>query len=245
MDERLKRRLLGEAVDDNLRAIRNQPRPRWNRQKRFSWSFAVAGLAIVVALAALSVALRERAPRAEANAAPATPADEPRMRQAPARVSGSVFPVAVRRVAIDPGHGGGDLGTHTPTGLVEKDLTLDLAHRARRAAARARLSAHAHARPPTSGSTSPTAPGSPTRRAPTSSSRSISTGSRTAAATAASRPTTSVPPTIPTSPSSRALENRESGYAMADVRRLLDSIYADLRQEQSRALAAAVQERAA
>jgi N-acetylmuramoyl-L-alanine amidase len=38
-------------------------------------------------------------------------------------------------------------------------------------------------------------------------------------------------------------ENRESGYSLADVRRLLDSIYADLRQEQSRALAGAVQRR--
>ncbi len=38
-------------------------------------------------------------------------------------------------------------------------------------------------------------------------------------------------------------ENRESGYSIADVRRLLDSIYADLRQEQSRALASEVQRR--
>jgi N-acetylmuramoyl-L-alanine amidase len=38
-------------------------------------------------------------------------------------------------------------------------------------------------------------------------------------------------------------ENRESGYTIADVRRLLDSIYADLRQQQSRALATAVQTR--
>ncbi|KAB2955515.1 MAG: N-acetylmuramoyl-L-alanine amidase [Thermoanaerobaculia bacterium] len=40
-----------------------------------------------------------------------------------------------------------------------------------------------------------------------------------------------------------SFENRESGYSLADVRRLLDSIYADLRQEQSRALARAVQKR--
>ena len=40
-----------------------------------------------------------------------------------------------------------------------------------------------------------------------------------------------------------SLENRESGYSLADVRRLLDSIYADLRQEQSRALATSVQRR--
>jgi N-acetylmuramoyl-L-alanine amidase len=36
----------------------------------------------------------------------------------------------VRRVAIDPGHGGADTGAVGPTGLREKDVTLDIAHRA-------------------------------------------------------------------------------------------------------------------
>jgi N-acetylmuramoyl-L-alanine amidase len=35
----------------------------------------------------------------------------------------------VRRVAIDPGHGGTDGGAVGPTGLREKDVTLDIAHR--------------------------------------------------------------------------------------------------------------------
>lgn len=35
----------------------------------------------------------------------------------------------VRRVAIDPGHGGNDTGAVGPTGLKEKDVTLDIAHR--------------------------------------------------------------------------------------------------------------------
>ncbi|WP_044236906.1 N-acetylmuramoyl-L-alanine amidase [Chondromyces apiculatus] len=38
-------------------------------------------------------------------------------------------PRAVRRVAIDPGHGGADAGAVGPTGLKEKDITLDIAHR--------------------------------------------------------------------------------------------------------------------
>jgi N-acetylmuramoyl-L-alanine amidase len=36
----------------------------------------------------------------------------------------------VRRVALDPGHGGWDDGAVGPTGLREKDVTLDVAHRA-------------------------------------------------------------------------------------------------------------------
>jgi N-acetylmuramoyl-L-alanine amidase len=35
----------------------------------------------------------------------------------------------VRRIAIDPGHGGNDAGAVGPTGLREKDVTLDIAHR--------------------------------------------------------------------------------------------------------------------
>jgi N-acetylmuramoyl-L-alanine amidase len=39
-------------------------------------------------------------------------------------------PRSVRRVVLDPGHGGHDPGAIGPTGLREKDVTLDIAHRA-------------------------------------------------------------------------------------------------------------------
>ncbi len=39
-------------------------------------------------------------------------------------------PRAVRRVVLDPGHGGYDPGASGPSGLREKDVTLDIAHRA-------------------------------------------------------------------------------------------------------------------
>ena len=39
-------------------------------------------------------------------------------------------PREVRRIALDPGHGGNDTGATGPTGLKEKDVTLDIAHRA-------------------------------------------------------------------------------------------------------------------
>jgi N-acetylmuramoyl-L-alanine amidase len=38
----------------------------------------------------------------------------------------------VSRVVLDPGHGGRDTGAVGPTGVVEKDVTLDIAHRAAR-----------------------------------------------------------------------------------------------------------------
>jgi N-acetylmuramoyl-L-alanine amidase len=38
-------------------------------------------------------------------------------------------PREVRRIAVDAGHGGNDSGATGPTGLKEKDVTLDIAHR--------------------------------------------------------------------------------------------------------------------
>lgn len=43
----------------------------------------------------------------------------------------AAFPLTVRKVVIDPGHGGNDIGTIATRGLAEKDLTLDIAHRLR------------------------------------------------------------------------------------------------------------------
>ena len=47
------------------------------------------------------------------------------------RVDAAVFPLGVRRIVLDPGHGGENLGTTTPGGLEEKFLTLDIATRVR------------------------------------------------------------------------------------------------------------------
>lgn len=49
----------------------------------------------------------------------------------PGTVDAAVFPLAVRRIVLDPGHGGGNSGTRTPGGLEEKFLTLDIARRVR------------------------------------------------------------------------------------------------------------------
>jgi len=47
----------------------------------------------------------------------------------PEPIDGSVFPLAVRRIVIDPGHGGANLGTRIPGGLEEKLITLDIGRR--------------------------------------------------------------------------------------------------------------------
>jgi N-acetylmuramoyl-L-alanine amidase len=49
---------------------------------------------------------------------------------AAATASASASPAGLRRVAIDPGHGGHDSGAVGPTGLTEKEVALDVARRA-------------------------------------------------------------------------------------------------------------------
>lgn len=58
---------------------------------------------------------------------------------APASLDPSVFPLVVRRVAIDAGHGGSNSGATAPRGVVEKELTLDIARRLERLLADSRF----------------------------------------------------------------------------------------------------------
>ena len=51
---------------------------------------------------------------------------------APLPIDRKILPLMVRRVVLDPGHGGDSSGTEAPLGLVEKEVTLDIAKRLRR-----------------------------------------------------------------------------------------------------------------
>lgn len=60
---------------------------------------------------------------AGALASPAIPAPQPAQPSLPAP------PAGVRTIVIDPGHGGAEEGARGPSGSLEKDLTLSIAHR--------------------------------------------------------------------------------------------------------------------
>lgn len=240
---RLKKRLLAGAVDDNLRAIRNQPAGKLHRRAPVSWSFVGAAVALALAGAALWLTLA--GPLAELTAPPPVRVATPRPPDAaaaaePARLSSEVFPLAVRRIVVDPGHGGGDHGTRTPNGLAEKELTLDIA---RRLGAKLR----------DAGFEVETTRDSDSRislrdRARIANERGadlfVSIHVNWFEDGRANRGIETYylgPSDDPFVVGLARTENQESGYALADVRKLLDSIYADLRQEQSRSLAREVQ----
>jgi N-acetylmuramoyl-L-alanine amidase len=249
--DRLRRKLLAGAVEDNLRAIRNEPAGSLHRRPPIPWRPAAAVLAILLAAAGAWLAagrpsrLRPPATRAAAAAGgpPAAVAPAAALAEvAPARVPASVFPVSVRQVVIDPGHGGGDTGTKTPTGLFEKDLTLDIARRLARLLEHEGYEVELTRDGDSRVSLRDRARSANDHRADLfvsihvnwfkdgRSNRGIETYFLG-------------PSDDPFITELASAENRESGYSIADVRRLLDSIYADLRQVQSRALAAEVQHR--
>ncbi len=137
----LKRRLLRQAVAENISIRRGEPLPRRPDAPIISknpprWRFALLALLPVMLVSVLL--LVKRAPTAQAGmapgppagattgTAPATPLD---LRfAAPKRIDSDVFPLEVRRIVVDPGHGGDDFGT-TDHQMIEKELTLDIGQR--------------------------------------------------------------------------------------------------------------------
>jgi len=180
-DQRVKRRLLRELIDENVDLI-SGARPSARKRKRsglrsraaktvlmivapmalFASTLVISGAVprpSVQRVVAASTAVPATAHGAGSAAQPATAAGNPppgteQVPEAegetiaaaddptriptgsstqtlgrlvePEPIDGSVFPLAVRRIVIDPGHGGGNLGTRIPGGLEEKLITLDI-----------------------------------------------------------------------------------------------------------------------
>jgi N-acetylmuramoyl-L-alanine amidase len=256
--DRIKRQLLRDLVEQNVDLIAGRPpRPR-RRRGALRLSLRLATLALLsVALFGSSRWLSTLAePRPVSAAAafarnpapPVSPARLPGKVPAsetafagmvpPKPVDAAVFPLAVRRVVIDAGHGGTSVGTRTPQGVLEKDLTLDIAIRLRRLLEKQLQVVM-------------------TRE----SDRDVSLEQRGTLANQAgadifvsihlnwiqNRRSRGVetyylgPTDDPYLTRLAASENLESGYSLADMRHLLDRIYAGVRQDKSRKLAEVVQ----
>jgi N-acetylmuramoyl-L-alanine amidase len=158
---------------------------------------------------------------------------------APAPIDLAVLPLAVRKIIVDPGHGGKDTGTSTPGGLAEKEVTLDIGLRLRYLLEQAAFEVVM------------------TR----DKDETVPLRQRTALANAQGADlfvsihlnwidggqvrgmeTYYLGPTEePVLLQLAARENRDSGYSLADFRKLLDQIYLSVRRDESRRLAESVQ----
>jgi N-acetylmuramoyl-L-alanine amidase len=188
--------------------------------------------------ASAQIASAAALPRASSTGAPLQPASlDPSLLSQP--ISPDVLALGVRRVVIDAGHGGDNLGTSGPNGLVEKDLTVDIAERVRRLVVQQNFEAVM------TRTTDETL--SLWQRA------SIANGERgdifvsihlnsLQPSSACGVETYYLGPTDdPERAALAAKENEQPGYSLSHMQSLLRRIYADARRDESRRLAEAVQ----
>jgi N-acetylmuramoyl-L-alanine amidase len=242
-----KRRLVREAVESNFKKPRSAfvATPAERKPSRSLWSGASLLLAVFIyfLLPAQLVSI-ETETGARTHAAKTRPGDaaptthralQQEMAVAPHAIKREVFPLAVRKIVIDPGHGGVDTGAISDSGVSEKELTLDIALRLRRLMEKD--SFHVIMTRETD--------------------RTVPLDKRVALANESGadifvsihvnwmeprrlRPleTYFVGPTEdPAVMQLASMENRDSGYSLSDYRQLLDKVYTHMRRDESRRLA--------
>lgn len=247
----LKKQLLRGAVDDNLSTLsgtlkspaqgRSAPRtvPWW------IWLFPLAiGAAALPFLAhllrtdeashlELGVVLPEPAPEPVAGGEA-----EPIFFEAPRPLDVDAIPLAVRRIVVDPGHGGEDLGT-TGYGLDEKSMTLDIARRLQDKLLADGFEVHLTRETDAAVSLRERARLANDLRADLFVSIHINW-----IAERSVRGLETYFLGATDDPELNALarrENQDSGYSLADMKSLLESIYTGVRQDESRQLATRIQ----
>ncbi len=261
----IRKRLLRGLVDENLDTINGRPcgslRRLRERRRARSHRILMTALVLVVAggsLAALiggndaihllGATALDRPPQ-PAPSRIAMPAPSPSINRfverlgfaQPEPIVPALIPVQVGRIALDPGHGGIDGGTSMGYGLLEKDLTLDIAVRLKDLLAEASWEVILTREDDQAVSLRQRSEIANLARADLFLSIHINW---LPDRTARGFETYYLGPTD--DPFLRRLatqENRDSGFALADYRELLEGIYADVRHDQSRQLALHVQRR--
>jgi N-acetylmuramoyl-L-alanine amidase len=245
--DRVKRHLLHEAVTDNVDTIRGAP-PRsvrrsqrlrqtwWRRTPLLLLPLSLLGASYLVVSEtrglAVSRSVQKPTPRPR-NLATAIPDSfEP--------VKAAAFPLAVKRVILDAGHGGKDAGASSASLVTEKEITLDIERRLRLLLERGGFEVVATRTDDT------LIPLRERARLANSSDGdifvSIHVNSIRSHTTSHGVETYYLGPTKdPLLTQLAADENGTSGYSIADLRKLLDRVYADVRRDESRRLASTLQ----
>lgn len=249
--QRVKRRVLRQAVAENLDTIRGLPPRgiraghRWVRL----WLRRAPGVLLALTLAGSAYTYMMLTPegrlvpqlpqpvvhaQAAATALRAVEADP-----GTERMTGTTFPLAVRRVVLDAGHGGSDPGA-TAAELFEKEITLDIGRRLK-----ARLESDGFEVVTTRDDDRTIALKERARVANESRGDiflSIHVNALIKHTTSRGVETYYLGATEdPSLTQLAARENRVSGYSLADMRELLNGVYADARRDESHQLATAVQ----
>jgi N-acetylmuramoyl-L-alanine amidase len=209
----------------------------------------LGALAVVLVAASAGVTRWQTSARPVSLAAAAVPAsaqavapiapDPPDAAVLKQQVAPAVLGLSVRRVIIDAGHGGDNLGTSTADGVNEKDLTLDIARRVREL-----IVGQGYEAVMTRDADEPI---SLLERAATANGGrgdifvSIHLNSLRPAGARGIETYYLGPSKGPEVDAIAATENHDSGFSLSDIRSLLEKIYTNARRQESRRLAESVQ----
>ncbi|TNF82707.1 MAG: N-acetylmuramoyl-L-alanine amidase [Acidobacteria bacterium] len=255
---RIKRQIVRQAVDENLDTINGVlPGIRNDRSRSeitllsvffyvalpaavFALSYILSPMAVGEATDSRLAATRAPVRRAEPVVAEAgVPAESTTTYASPRPLDPAVMPLTLRRVVLDPGHGGSNLGTVAPGGLPEKVITLDIADRLRQL-----LEDHGYdvvMTRETDESKSLKKRGDMANEAEGDIFLSIHVNWIELQEIRGIETFYLGPTDDPYVTELAATENQGSGYSLADFRGILERVYADVRQKESRELATAVQ----
>ncbi len=247
--DRVKRQLLRDAVADNEDTIRGLPPQRvWPaRRPGSAWLRWAPFLLVPLALFGSSYLStggqppRLSTPSAPRPGPPRTAVLHAATLDSTEPVSAAAFPLSVRRVVLDPGHGGKDAGASAASRLTEKEVTLDIERRLRTL-----LEAGGFEVVSTRRDDRLIPLRERARLANTQDGDifiSIHVNSLRSHTVSHGVETYYLGPTRdPLLTQLAAQENGTSGYSIADLRKLLERVYADVRRDESQRLASAVQQ---
>lgn len=240
-----KRQMIREVIQTNVENRTAKVRHQRLRSQMLRWAAWASLMTATAVLAISSFAIaRHKAPSSivvNANVGEKRTAEPPVPSTAPTDVNLSVLPLSVKRIVIDPGHGGDQPGAISHTGLAEKDVTLDIALRLRQLMKQSPFEVLL------------------TRETD----QTVTLADRVAFANAKKadvfvsihvnwmqprsiRPLETYYVGASSDPrvlQLASLENRDSGYTLSDYRQLLEKIYLDVRRNESHDLAQTVDAR--
>jgi N-acetylmuramoyl-L-alanine amidase len=143
--EQTKLRILREAVQDNIEGVHRIKAKAPARRNLFFplwlWAtFLIPGVAylsvptqgISTGNHSLPNSAGVESTARPLSSTPEQPSEDEVLRGTPRPLNRAVVPLAIKRVIIDPGHGGKQHGATSDSGVSEKEITLDIALRLRR-----------------------------------------------------------------------------------------------------------------
>ena len=250
---RLKAKMLRAAVQDNADTIADRVPTALRPARRFlalclyrvRVLLLPASIAASMFVAHWSLAAEPVVLPAPSNVPASGPAVEPASPSPPDMslltrpLPPSALALGVRRVVLDAGHGGAHQGTASTSGLLEKEITLDLAERARKLLIGRGFDVVLTRTADETLSLKERATTANQQRGDIFVSIHLNSFART---TARGVETFYLGPgEHPDHDAMAAAENQHSGYSLADMRTLLDGIYVDARRDESKRLAQSVQ----